>query len=158
MFVTGHLLVAKNELYYGYMMLLPTKAQKALMIFGMIAFLSLGFFGMSHSSMAMGPDGNMTMSNCPFMSGQAVVCNMNPLEHIAAWQSMFTTIPQQDTVAIILMLLAALAMTLLWTHLRRPSIGSTYAPTQLFIRSDYIPLATPLQELFSNGILNPKLF
>lgn len=152
------LLVAKFELYYGHMMLLPTKAQKALMILGLITFLSLGFFGISHSSMAMGEDGNMTMSNCPFMSGQAVVCNMDPLEHIAAWQSMFTGIPSQTGSTLILLLLAALALAFLWAHLWRPSIDRTYVPFRFFVQRDYIPPVSPLQELFSSGILNPKLF
>lgn len=135
------------------------KAGKTFLILGFVAFLFLGFFGISHSTMAMGEEGNMTMSNCPFMQGQAVVCKMDPLEHIAAWQSMFTSVPPQDSSILILLLLVALAISFLWTHLRRPSIDTTYKTTKLFIRrGDYIPLASPLQELFSSGILNPKVY
>lgn len=135
-----------------------SKVGKILLVLGLIAFLLIGFFGLFHSSMPMGGDGNMTTSNCPFMSGQAVVCNMDPLEHIAAWQSMFTSIPSQTGSTLILMLLAALALAFLCTHLRRPPIDRTYTPSRFFVRRDYIPPASPLQELFSSGILNPKLF
>ena len=135
-----------------------SKTGKTLLVLGFVAFLLLGFFGPFHANMAMGEDGNMTMSNCPFMSGQAVVCNMDPLEHIAAWQNMFTSIPQQGGLFLILMLLASLALVLLWTHLRRPSIDHTHTSTKFLVRRDYMPPASPLQELFSNGILNPKLF
>ena len=141
------------------MMAIPfKKVGGVLLTLGLVAFLMIGFFGFSHSSMAMGEDGNMTMSNCPFMSGQAAVCNMDPLEHIAAWQSMFTSIPSQTGSTLILMLLAALALAFLWTHLWRPPIDCTYTPSRFFVRRDYIPPVSPLQELFSSGILNPKLF
>ncbi|OGG59789.1 hypothetical protein A2765_04345 [Candidatus Kaiserbacteria bacterium RIFCSPHIGHO2_01_FULL_56_24] len=134
------------------------KAGRTLLISGLIAFLFLGFFGLSHVSMAMGEDGNMAMSNCLLMSGQAVVCNMNPLEHIAAWQSMFTSLPQQDNTAVMLLLLAALVIAFLWTRLHWPSIDDARISARSVVRREYIPLATPLQELFSNGILNPKIF
>src|SRR3989344_1021898 len=124
------------------------KGGRTLLISGLIAFLFLGFFGLSHSSMAMGEDGTM-MSNCPLMSGQAVVCNMNPLEHIAAWQSMFTSLPQQDNTAVILLLLAALVIAFLWTRLRWQSIDDARISARSFVRREYVPLATPLQELFS---------
>ena len=135
-----------------------TKTAKSLLVLGLVAFLLLGFFGLFHSSMAMGENGNMTIWNCPFMSGQAVVCNMDPLEHIAAWQSMFTSIPSQTGSTLISMLLAALALAFLWTHLWRPPIDRTVVSTRLFIRRNYISLTSPLRELFSSGILNPKLF
>ena len=129
------------------------------MTLGLITFLSLGFFGMSHSNMTMGPDGQMTMSNCPLMSGQAVVCNMDPLGHIAAWQSMFTTTLQQNGSDLIMLLLAALALTLVWTKLLRPKLEQEpeLAFSVIAQREKYLPPPL-LQELFSNGILNPKLF
>ncbi|MBY0473326.1 hypothetical protein K2Q00_03565 [Patescibacteria group bacterium] len=130
---------------------------KILLLFGLATFLFLGVFGMPHS-MIMGPDGNMTMSNCPFMSGQAAVCNMNPLEHIAAWQSMFTSTFQQNGSTLILLLLAALALALVWTRLRWPTSQRALRPLfRIARRETYLPPPL-LQELFSNGILNPKVF
>lgn len=139
-------------------MLLPTRIQKALMILGLVAFLSLGFLSMSHSSMAMGEDGNMTMTNCLLMSEQAVVCNMNPLEHIAAWQSMFTSTPSQNGSMLVLLFLAALALALVWTRSLWPPPEKTSGLGFRFVcREEHLPPPL-LQELFSNGILNPKLF
>lgn len=122
-------------------------------------FLSVSFLGLSHANMPMGEDGNMTMSNCPFMSGQAVVCNMDPLEHIAAWQNMFTSIPQQDIATLLLILLASLALVFIWTRQRRRIPITDSLSTLGRVRAkEYIPIANSLQELFSNGILNPKLY
>ena len=134
------------------------RSARAILFLGLIAFLLIGFFGMPHSNMVMGPDGNMTMSNCPFMSGQAVVCNMNPLEHIAAWQSMFTSTLQQNGSTLILLLLAALALALVWTRLRWPTPPKAIESVSFIVhRENYLPPPL-LQELFSNGILNPKVF
>lgn len=132
---------------------------KVVITLGLGAFLFLSVFGMSHSTMNMGPDGSMTMSNCPFMSGQAVVCNMNPLEHIAAWQSMFATTLQQNGTDLLALFLAALALALVWTRQLwgRPkrNLQPTFSVTQRSKETLPLPL---LQELFSNGILNPKIF
>ncbi len=131
---------------------------KTLLLLGLTAFLFLGYFGMSHQGMTMGPDGTMAMSNCPFMSGQAVVCNMNPLEHIAAWQSMFTSTFQQNGSTLILLMLAALALALVWTRSRWPTAQRALRPLfHIARRETYLPPPL-LQELFSNGILNPKIF
>jgi len=133
-------------------------AGKMVLVLGLAAFLFFGIFGVSHSTMNMGPDGNMTMSNCPFMSGQAVVCNMNPLEHISAWQSMFVTILQQNSSDLLVLLLAALALTLVWTRLLRPKFEpEPQLAFAIACREHYLPPPL-LQELFSSGILNPKLF
>lgn len=132
---------------------------KMVLILGLAAFLSLGVFCMSHSTMNMGPDGSMTMSNCPFMSGQAVVCNMNPLEHIAAWQSMFVTTLQQNGSDLLALFFAALALMLIGARLLRPKLQPETALAFSIIRSREVSLPLPLfQELFSNGILNPKVF
>lgn len=123
-----------------------------------IIFLN-AIFGMPHAVMPTEPDGSMTMTNCPLMTGQAVVCNMNPLEHIAAWQRMFATTLPQNSLDIFALLLVALALTLVWTRFLLPKREHESQPVFSIIagREKYLP--PPLfQELFSNGILNPKLF
>jgi hypothetical protein len=132
---------------------------KVVLVLGLMAFLSLGIFGMSHSTMSMEPDGSMTMTNCPLMTGQAVVCNMNPLEHIAAWQNMFTTTLQQNGSDVLTLLLVALALTLIWARSLWPRLKQDLQPRFSIIwhRKEILPPSL-LQELFSNGILNPKLF
>ena len=131
---------------------------KGLLILGLVAFLSLGSFGMSHSTMSMGPDGSMTMTDCN-MPGMTAICNMNPLEHIAMWQSMFTTTLQQNGFDLLVLLLAAFTLALVWTRLLRPQLQPEKVLTFSTIRSRGVSLPSPLfQELFSSGILNPKLF
>ncbi len=132
---------------------------KVLLVLGLMAFLFLGVFGMSHSTMNMGTDGSMTMSNCLFMSGQAVVCDMNTLEHISAWQSMFVTTLHQNGSDLLVLILVALALALVWTRLLwpRPSQNLSQAFSIARLQKAGLPLPL-LQELFSRGILNPKLF
>ncbi|MBY0539209.1 hypothetical protein K2P56_02090 [Patescibacteria group bacterium] len=140
------------------MVVLIAKIAKTALVLGFIAFLILGFFGVQHLSVTMGPDGDMTMSPCLFMTSKTVVCNMTPLQHIAAWQSMFTTMSQQDGLALILLLLAMFALVLIRTKARWPKPRRTLVPIFCVARREnYLP-PTLLQELFSNGILNRKVF
>ena len=122
--------------------------------FVLVAFLLLGTFGLSHAGMTTGMDGQMT--DCPFSPGVAI-CSMSPLEMISASKSLLTTLPQQKDVFSLFMLLlaAALAFAVFWRPFISPRPVLSYV---LRPRREYIPFHNPLQELFSNGILNPKLF
>lgn len=126
---------------------------KMLVSFGLVAFLVLGGFNFSHAGMTTG-DGQMT--DCPFTPGVSI-CEMSPLEMIAASQNLLTTLPQQkDLFSILLFLIAAVFLLFVsWKPPipRRHTISHVFTP-----RHDYIPFSNPLQELFSNGILNPKLY
>src|SRR3989344_381758 len=122
--------------------------------FAFVFFSSVGIFS---PDMAMISDGQMS-SKCPFMPGMASLCQMNPLEHIAAWQSMFAAIPNQSDILTVLFLLAlALGATLLvranWS-MAPPKILVSQPSFTYYKR--YIPIMSPLQEAFSDGILHPK--
>ncbi len=119
-----------------------------------LTFLLLGSFGVLHFGM-MPPDGQM--SGCPFMGGGAV-CRMDPLEHLAAWQSAFTvTIPGQSVASLVLLLLLSL---LLLRHGRHRFPRKKILPTRDFRVPHRVRFFFhhPLQEAFSDGILHPKLF
>lgn len=101
---------------------------------------------------------DMPMPGCPFMSeSQPVLCTMSPLEHIEAWQDMFTAIPNTEALLLLSLLLLSL-------------FSFSYHPSkwpQSILRLFYIPQpqsgpllfsGSYLTEAFSNGILNPKLF
>lgn len=125
---------------------------KILLSFGLAAFLFLGAFNFTHAGMKTGMDGQMT--DCPFTPGISI-CEMNPLEMIAASQSLLTTLPQQKDLFSVLMLLITAAFLLVsW----KPPVPRRIAPRVFTPLRDYIPFSNPLQELFSNGILNPKLY
>lgn len=139
-------------------MSLASRAQGVLLALWLIAFLSFGFLSISHTVTSMGSDG-MALSNCLFMSEQATVCDMSPLEHIAAWQSMVTIAPQQNSISLLMVLLAALTLALVWTTWYWPRFE--HKPqlrlSAILYRENYLPPPL-LQMLFSNGILNPKVF
>jgi len=129
------------------------KATNALLVLGLAAFLIVGFLGFFHSAMPM-EEG--VMPPCPFMAGQVALCTMNPLEHIAAWQSAFIFSIQDFLNALLLLLIAILAAQLLrslWRIMRPPLVLNTCIP-----RETSAPPIHFLQELFSDGILNSRAF
>lgn len=115
----------------------------ALLAFAGGALLSLSFLGMAVHD---GPG----MPGCPLMPAQAVICTMTVTDHIAAWQGMFTGVPQAAS-SLLLALLAAYVLWPLALALARPPSGQ---PARLVRASRLLP--SPLEELFSRGILNPK--
>ena len=112
----------------------------------LIAFVTLGGFGVF--AMA-GMDGHHHEPGCPFMPGEQAICAMTALDHISAWQSTFTT----TLPTLFVYLLLAVAVLFVWKY---------YSPPDLFVRQllpsrNREPISVSLyQELFSNGILNPK--
>ncbi len=139
------------------MVLAGRRHTKILVGITLLVFL-VSFIGIAHADMKGSPDGLMT-SNCPFMSRITTLCQMSPLEHIAAWQSMFTAMPhQQDVLTTLLLLLASFAINFLL--IRRaaypPRISDSKA--QLVYHRTRTLVVNPLQELFSSGILHPKIF
>lgn len=112
------------------------------------------FLSLFHMSMGMDMTGDMT--DCPFASQTKVICPMDIADHLSAWKSMFlSTIP-----TVLFLLAGALLVTAITTapHLwvRGMSLLVVY-----FIQSPirtYSHCYRALQELFSNGILHPKLF
>jgi hypothetical protein len=100
---------------------------------------------------------DMPMPGCPFMNdGIAVLCTMSPLEHIEAWQDMFLAIP---VTSIILLCIVTLVFAVPFLY------SPKWSPPRLLVLQ-LIPLHTAkrspfqsyIQEAFSSGILNPKLF
>jgi len=127
---------------------------KSVVTLGIIAFLVISFWGLY--SMPMDEHGEM--ANCPFM-GVAAVCRMNPLEHLAAWQNMFTVPPQKIFfVFLTLLLLAFLAALLLRNFWRTREKESLSTEAVYYERTNAAPIRNPLQEAFSDGILHPKIF
>lgn len=122
-------------------------------------FFLTSYFGVATMDMRMSHDGTMA-SGCPFMPDMATLCQMQPLEHIAAWQSAFEATPNLHTALAVLLLLLSCVFTAVSLCPRpipqlRKVLLHTSAHT--YYRRQ-IPIAHPLQEAFSNGILHPKLF
>lgn len=133
---------------------------KYAVLIGVLSFFLIGFLGFSHTSMAMGADGQTSSGNC-FMPGMTeALCQMNPLEHIASWQSMFTAVPSQSDVVLLLLALLALALSAISIR----SYQSTSPPQAIVLQTlflyykRHIPIVHPLQEALRRGVLHPKIF
>lgn len=96
------------------------------------------------------------MSDCPFMSHEEVICPMNLVDHIGAWKSsFFSAVPALTLLLAIagtMVLLASVAPNLL----RRIRCAPPLLVKWIQERT-YTFCLRPLQELFSQGILNPKV-
>lgn len=114
------------------------------------SLLLVGSLGVSHAGMSMNMDGNM--SDCPFMPGVSI-CSMSPIEMIAASQSFLSNITlNQDP--FLLLVSVALILTVFPQFFSPPKLSLSHKP----IKRKLIVLSSFLEEAFSDGILNPKLF
>lgn len=125
-------------------------------VFSISIFLIVAFMGLN----SMGTMGSMGQAvRCPFSGHSMSICSMNPLEHIEEWQGVFVTLPIKDNLLLLSTLLFIFALFGL-RYFRKFSIHNL---SQLKIQNNsfYLritPVFNYLQEAFSGGILNPKLF
>ncbi len=125
------------------------KTPLVLVVF-LMPLLCLWFVNMDMSAM----DGK---ASCPFGGHLMAICQMNPLEHIQEWQSMFTMLPAQNIL---------FTFFALFAFLFAPKSGSRFSLSKLLLifssnrllRSQSFQIFDPLKQAFSNGILNPKVF
>lgn len=126
-------------------------------IAGIILTFLLGAMFVSLFHMSMGMDMTGNMSDCPFMSHEEVVCSMSIADHIGAWKSAFLAVT--PTVILLLAVVGSVAFVASFAPrlfvLERRLIRILHS--QLRERT-YTFSYRPLQELFSSGILHPKLF
>lgn len=121
-----------------------------------VVVLATGVFGMWQM---VGPHMDAGTGGCPLMVGMATLCNMNALEHLSLWQSMFTAV-RPDTVLLGL-ILAVCTLCAVWVRrllLRDrhglPSVTlRSYAQKRLLFAS-----LDPVREALSRGILHPKIY
>ncbi len=133
-----------------------TITKKLMGLFSLLLLLVSFGFAYFHTQSMSATD--IPMPGCPFMNdGKPVLCTMSPLEHIEAWQDMFTAIPTTE-----ILLLLSLLLLALYTLQRLPSKWP-----QSILRTFYIPqphsvprlsFSSYLAQAFSDGVLNPKLF
>ena len=120
-------------------------------------FFSITLFGIFHFGMTMSASGSM--ADCPFMPGMNM-CPMSPVEHAAFMQSFLTGVPQlENPILMFLLAISLLALgSVAWLR-KLYSPPETILETKLyFYRQRYFPILRFFQELFSNGILNPRPF
>lgn len=125
----------------------------ALALFILVLF---GSTGAVHVGMDMTHDPMMTP--CPLTGYSTVMCDMNVLEHIAAWQSAFAATFENARNIGLLVLAFALLLTFGW---RRKLVVDRNPPPLRRERHELqkqIGIFNPLREAFSSGIIHPKVF
>ena len=121
-------------------------------------FLIVTLLGPMHA-MKMPVDQNGHMTGCMF-SGTAI-CTMTPLEHFAAWQAMFSATLANSTSTFLLLLLLALVLLvrIVGTLPFKEPANRQAVRQRLYARHTLaFAYANSLQEAFSQGILNPKVY
>jgi len=101
-------------------------------------------------------DSQSSHGGCPFMQHSQSLCQMGPINHIAHWQQLFTSLPVQliniliaGLMAVFVLLLAAISRAFASPHLiegRAPPEKYTFKSYNYFI------------DLFSRGILHSRLY
>lgn len=122
----------------------------AILVLVLLAFLGAGYLGMPQDTTGQ-------MSSCPIM-GAVALCEMSPLVHMAKWQNLFSALPERGGAMFLAIVVLSLSMIFLLRRARY-SPGLFVVPLwALGSKAVSIPIPSTLQEAFSDGILNPKIF
>lgn len=117
--------------------------KKILNVIILTAFILVAVFGI----MAITPLHHHE-PGCPFMPGEQAICPMGLLEHITAWKDIFTvSIP-----SVFLPLFFAAIPTFAWFFYLPPRLPVVFQR----LKTKKFSFNNLYQELFSQGILNPK--
>ena len=120
-----------------------------------LLFLGAMFGGLFHMA-GMEMSGGMT--DCPYMSQQETICAMSVSEHLGAWQSTFTSIAPTLFTILGLLFVAVVVGQIAPNLLQEVRLVLLHTLDMQSYTRNLSFVARPLQELFSSGILHPKLF
>ena len=124
---------------------------------GLFTFVMLGIFGLGQmDGMAANENGDMT--GCIF-TGKTMLCKMSVIEHISLWQSMFTAMPQENLILLVLVILLVAVLFTTKNSIGPPRLSRDETSTQklYLVQHPNLSLFDPLKESFARGILNPKI-
>lgn len=125
---------------------------------GFFAFVTLSIFGLGHMS-GMTANENGDMAECIF-TGKVMLCKMSIIEHISLWQSMLTVMPQENLMLLALLTLFMAVIFMTKNILVLLCLSRVEALTRRLYLKEHpdFSLFNPLKEVFSQGILNPKIY
>lgn len=128
---------------------------KVVASFFLTLLLSVIFLSLFHMSMGKSMMGSMP--DCPTMAHEEVICPMSLADAIGAWKAAFLAVVPGLT---LLLAAAGLAVfvTVLAPNLLRRIVHAPPPQYQWIQARTYTFTYRSLQEMFSNGILHPKLF
>ncbi len=130
-----------------------TKTVGAVLLF---VFVSVFFFSLFHASVGMDMSG--AVSDCMFMEHGEAVCSMSVTDHLQVWKDSFLA----TSPSLALLVLTISSLLLLFSIPPNLILSRKILQAQLFSFKKISLLLNfsprPLQDLFSSGILHPKLF
>jgi hypothetical protein len=130
-----------------------------LLLIAFVLFASFGAMAMQMDMTMKDGIGMMRMGSCPFMQGGSSICGMSITEHIEAWTSMLSNVPTENIFTLILsILLLGTFLTFTIKQLRRLSELRTYIVFFLYRHFTSYRFTDPYIGLFSQGVLNSKVF
>lgn len=130
------------------------KISKLIVALTAVVFLFVGAAGVWYAGAMMG-HGDMGMVGCPLMGYESAICDMDPLDHVSTWQSMFTALPA-PIITLVLLLLAAALFFVRFRYVLGPPLLS-FAPVRISYDSR-APIFDPLKRFIARGLLHPKIF
>lgn len=130
--------------------LTKTRVSATILVLGILYILSFGIL------MGMETDRHGDMATCPLTVASSL-CRMNFSEHLSMWQSMFTATLDNGTLLLIVGLLV-LAIALAFKSLDTYQ-DQKFKSYQFYSYKHQKNLVfNKFLELFSQGILNPKIY
>ena len=128
-----------------------TFAVFALMV--LMGFLMMGFI--SSISMSFLMESGSQMVNCPFAYGEQSMCPMTLADHFSAWHRFWLAVTPEQASAIVFMMLAVVAGSLVLAIHKRFSVGMRYW------RYRWQCLFQPLlylRQSYADGTIQPRLY
>ncbi|MDP3763615.1 MAG: hypothetical protein Q8Q92_03125 [bacterium] len=109
------------------------------------------------SSIGMETDQHGRMSSCPFTMASPI-CAMSFSEHISLWQSIFTAVVDTNAGVLALVSMVILAIFITSKYLKANKDKKFVAYKFYAHERQQTFTSNKLLELFSRGILNPKIY
>lgn len=133
-----------------------SKKAKILLAMGLLAFVMVAVVGMGND---MRTNKNGDMESCIFLTSKVMLCKMGPLEHINLWQKMFTTLPAELGLTLVLLAMLTVLSFVIGKTVPMLSAIKTFALQKLYLRQHIeLPIFNPLRVAFAKGILHPKIY
>ncbi len=118
----------------------------SLALLALVGYLGIVVLGPVH--MAHMAEMNMPMEHCPFAVGEHSLCQMNSFEHLKVWHQFTTTLlPLIKILTVVVILLG-----LIYFSFHSPPVTKFL----FYLKRERLRIFSLYQELFSQGILNPK--
>lgn len=133
----------------------PKRSINAGIYLVLLAFIFVAVFGLSHSML---PVDSSQMSKCPFMVSKVTICSMGVTEHIAQWQQLFNSLPYQNVMLVLLVLVGVILLVSLFKNVSNLQAEWIKARKKNQHENPETNLFNYLKIVFADGILQPKLY